>query len=630
MATEAKVKLKGEGIKELTKGLDQAADAAEDLNENLESVNDEVADVGDKGAKGMKKMAKATKLAKGGMKALKGAIIATGVGALVALIGGLVAKMMESKKATEFLETALNGIGVVMNLLFEALTPVGDLLILAFTQPQEALDKFNAGVEAAGKWLTELGALIGNTVIKQMLELKLGFLNAAVAVKEFFGADTSELKQNIRIVNNEIADLVVSIEENKDAVVAPFEAAAAAIKVFVAEAKVAIEASNDLTDRTQKLRDQQRQLNVEYGQARAEIEGLKKARDDERLSIDERIAAAEKASQMDTEFAERRSAMAQRTASLLREEIALQGESVDRLDKLAEAELAVAEAAESSAAIQTEFMTSIYGLKAEGLAREQEIADFRKEMSNQFLEGMAQELTAEEEALEARKLQIETFRISQEEKDALVLQATENFEQSKSDIEEKYRLEKEAADDKTAEEDVSRRQNTIDQIGGMMQAAMALVTALDTEADNEDKKTQKARFQRAKKMQMAGALFSTASAIIAALSAPPVGLGFPAGIPGAAIAGITGAAQIATIAKTRFDGGGATSPDAPVTGGGSGSSGSMGSQLDALIPDNIAPSATSPNSEAGGGQPPVKAYVVSREVTNAQELDMTLAHQSQL
>ncbi len=56
----------------------------------------------------------------------------------------------------------------------------------------------------------------------------------------------------------------------------------------------------------------------------------------------------------------------------------------------------------------------------------------------------------------------------------------------------------------------------------------------------------------------------------------------------------------------------------------------MGSQLDALIPDNIAPSATSPNSEAGGGQPPVKAYVVSREVTNAQELDMTLAHQSQL
>ena len=163
-----------------------------------------------------------------------------------------------------------------------------------------------------------------------------------------------------------------------------------------------------------------------------------------------------------------------------------------------------------------------------------------------------------------------------------------------------------------------------------MQAAMALVTALDTEADNEDKKTQKARFQRATKMQMAGALFSTASAILAALSAPPVGLGFPAGIPGAAIAGITGAAQIATIAKTRFDGGGATSPDAPVTGGGSGSSGSMGSQLDALIPDNIAPSATSPNSEAGGGQPPVKAYVVSREVTNAQELDMTLAHQSQL
>ena len=66
---------------------------------------------------------------------------------------------------------------------------------------------------------------------------------------------------------------------------------------------------------------------------------------------------------------------------------------------------------------------------------------------------------------------------------------------------------------------------------------------------------QKKAFEQNKKVQMAVTIANTAASIMAALSAPPIGLGPTAGMPMAIMAGAMGALQLAVISKTKYQGG---------------------------------------------------------------------------
>ena len=69
---------------------------------------------------------------------------------------------------------------------------------------------------------------------------------------------------------------------------------------------------------------------------------------------------------------------------------------------------------------------------------------------------------------------------------------------------------------------------------------------------------QKKAFDQNKKVQMAVTVANTAASIMTALAAPPIGLGPVAGIPLAAAMAATGAIQLAVIAGTSYQGGGAS------------------------------------------------------------------------
>ena len=69
---------------------------------------------------------------------------------------------------------------------------------------------------------------------------------------------------------------------------------------------------------------------------------------------------------------------------------------------------------------------------------------------------------------------------------------------------------------------------------------------------------QRKAFEQNKKVQMAVTIANTAASIMAALSAPPIGLGPVAGMPMAIMAGAMGALQLAVIAKTKYQGGGSS------------------------------------------------------------------------
>ena len=126
----------------------------------------------------------------------------------------------------------------------------------------------------------------------------------------------------------------------------------------------------------------------------------------------------------------------------------------------------------------------------------------------------------------------------------------------------------------------------------------------------ESEKSQKKAFQINKAIGIAQAVINTAGAVSAAINPAVGGLGIPAGLPGAVLAAATGAAQIATIAKTEFGGGGGgETPSVDASGGA------------AQAPSFNVVGDSSVNQLAQLQQQPVQAFVVSGEVTTSQALD---------
>ena len=520
-----------------------------DIVSGLEGVDNKIEET----AQGTKKIEgglKATgKTGSIGFNAIGTAIKATGIGLLVGIVAKLIEKFTENKKVAEALEVVFAGIGAVINTIFELAEPLGEALINAFNNPMEALKN------------------IGNAIKQNIINRLEGLLEFIPAVGEAIKlVFQGEWTQAGKVAADAAGKMVLGVENITDKVGEAAEAVGEFASDFVDSTKTAIKSSNDLVKAQQRLRDQQRDLNVEYAQARAEIEQLKQKRDDERLSIEERVEAAQRASELDQEFADKREAIANREVELVQREIAMQGETVERLDTLAEARIAAAEAAESSAAVQTELMTSIYGLNQEAIAIEEE------------------KITKEQEAAEERK------RL----------------------LEEEQKLKED-----NAAKDLARNQAEFESRIQFATQALGALSALNDAFAGDSEEQQKKAFQRNKAIGIASAIVNTAGAIMGALNPAVGGLGIPLGLPGAAIAAATGVAQIATIAKSRFNSSGGDAPDPPSTGGGS------------------APTPTTPQLDlgflgGGAGQTGFRTYVVSSEVTNSQQANQRINDQASL
>jgi len=144
----------------------------------------------------------------------------------------------------------------------------------------------------------------------------------------------------------------------------------------------------------------------------------------------------------------------------------------------------------------------------------------------------------------------------------------------------------------------------------MTNEAFSALSGLVTALAGENEESQKKAFKINKAINLAQAVINTAGAISAAINPAVGGLGIPAGLPGAAIAAATGIAQVATIAKTKFEGGGASSGvEAPAT------------SVEAQAPQFNVVGDSGVNQLAELQQQPTQAFVVSGEVTTAQALD---------
>jgi hypothetical protein len=189
--------------------------------------------------------------------------------------------------------------------------------------------------------------------------------------------------------------------------------------------------------------------------------------------------------------------------------------------------------------------------------------------------------------------------------------------------------EKDAQDIKDDEDERKRKFDQLAEIADMVMQSLDIIAGMQKArharenqegAQDEASKEKRARrqFKEQKKMNLAMAVVNASQAIISSLAQAPVAVGGapnPIGIASLALASASGAASIAAIARTTFD-----------SGVGSSGSASMGGGSQAPAFNVVGASGETQLADAIGSQTqrPARAYVVSNDVTTAQEMDRNI------
>lgn len=574
-------------VKGLQDGMEGVADAAVEAADATEEVGNNAGKAGS----GFKKLGK---LGSQGFKVVGAAIAASGIGLLLKIIQPIVDAFLENKTVAEALEVAMAGLGAVINSIVGIGEKVVQVLMDAFTNPQEAI--------------TKLKDLIVQNITNRIKGLLNLLPRLGEAISQVFKGN---FKEAGKIATNAVAQVTLGVENFTDKV----GAAAEAVTEFVKETVSAAIGATKLQKALQDLADRERELSVETARQAAAIEELKRQRDDERLSIEERIKFAQEAAAIDQRIADENTAIQEEKARLLRQEIELQGETEERVQALAAAQIAAAEAQRASAAVQTELQDSIFALNEERRIKEEEAAQAELDALLDRLqkEKEAKDKAAAEDLARAEKLAEQEARLEEAKKQvrdqSIAALSALNDAFGGASVERAERI-------ANLEDAISEAQDEREK--------KRLIAQRDDLAKIQDEEGRR-QFERSKKIQAAQALISTYESAVQAFKSmvgiPVVGPSLGAAAAAAAVA--AGLANVKNIQSQTFSGS-ASEPDVPNTEGitaaaSGGGAASTAPQLDLSF-----------LGQGAGQVAPVQAYVLAENVSNAQQANQKIQDQATL
>ena len=247
--------------------------------------------------------------------------------------------------------------------------------------------------------------------------------------------------------------------------------------------------------------------------------------------------------------------------------------------------------------------------------------NFRKQqqdLADKYDELVLSKLVSKEEQ-EKNEVRDKFFAMEQmyaDNAEALALITAQRNKEIK-EIDDKYRQEENDAQKKSGEEKLAARQEIADIILDSANSLFQNLLSLNEFYDKDDESAAKKAFERAKAIQIAQTIVNTAAGIMSALATPNIGDQITgANWAKAAALAATGAVQIATISRTQFKGGSTSSAGGPIA--------------EPNAPTSMTPSfnivgssGTNQLAESISGMlsSPLKAYVVSGEVSSAQSME---------
>ena len=521
-----------------------------------------------------------------------------------------------------------------LGVAFGTVSSVVNQVVNGLTDAYKAVQNATGGFNALGKVLKNVILIPLNIVKTQFFAIQRGLLTAQRAWEESFfgGQDPEKIEQlNTRIeeVDTNIKNAAGSLVDNVKNIGEGFGEAIEEVKTFgsaaidnIKEIDVAQTLSNqqriqDLRNETEIAIAENDKLQFKYQLA---AERQRQIRDDVTASIEDRTKANNKLGEVLQEQFDLQEKNAQKLVDLRKAELAENPKSIEAKVALIEAEKNLLDVKESIAGFESEQRVNAEALELEAI----ELVNTKKEAENARLIAKKQ-FNAEEiedELLKLQKLrelalqekELEETRL-QEQIDRLGIgtQARQDAEQQLLDFRQEKDLQIQELDNQiTDQEDKNRKQSLAEEELLQKQKLAIASNALGAVSEllGENSKAGKAA-------AIAQAIMNSYLGFTEVLKTPTT-LPEPFGSIQKAVsaAGIlaSGLKTVKQIASTQIPGGG----------GGAGMSGGRGASAPQAPAFNVV--GASPENqlaEALGDQQkqPVKAYVVSDEVTNAQAMD---------
>jgi hypothetical protein len=605
--------------KDALKNIDKLKKEYSELEKEVVTANEKTADSLEAVEKGAKDSAKGVK--KVGVS-LKGLAAATGI-------------IFVLQKAFEFVSSAIQENQQVM----DGLNVVFKTAQIVFNEVLGVITDVYKSVTSASENFDALGKVIGGLLTIAVTPLKVAFYGIQLGIQaaqlaweqSLFGDGDPE---TIKTLNESIAETKANLEEvavaavdaGKDVVTnfaeAVSEAGAIGSKLVEGVKEISIEAAletakaNQALEKSAEIAAAQSRILLEQYDRQAELQ--RQIRDDETKSIAERQAAN---NELNTILEKQETEMtknAQLVKAAAQAQFDLTGKTEDYVAVL-EAEAEIQGVAAQVTGFKSEQQTNANALLKEGT----ELTNAQAE-SESALTIAKKRLVAEQIENELLRLQ-ELQRIDgiEKEQETIRLQAiVDNANagtQAKIDAEIALNEFKQQSDEqdvaRAKEISAARIEITNEEEAAKRASLEGYASALSTISGLISQET-----AAGKGLAIASSLINTYAAITGALKAAQGSPG--AAIPGYAIAqaiatGVAGFAAVKKIASVQVPGGG---------GGGSSQTGSMPTTPTPPAFNVVGASGESQLADAIGGQTqkPTRAFVVSNDVTTAQELDRNI------
>lgn len=608
---ESKFRLKEEkqGLKDVTKDRKKANEELKEATKNQKDYSGVVGKLDSLtgGAiSGIKNMIKAVSGATKGFNLLKVAIIGTGIGALVIGIMAVVKAFKSSEEGQNKFRKLMGLIGVVVGNLGDMLSNLGEGIIEVFTNPKQALIDFK---DLLVENITNRFNAIIDTV---------GFLGDAF--KKVFEGDFGGAMDSAKKAGSSYIDIFTGVENT-------LGKTTDALSDFIDEQERELKIAGQIADQRAKADKIERQLLIDRANAdRTRAELLEKAVDKEKFSASERIAFLEEAGRIEAEITDKEIAVAKIRLQTKQQENALSKSTKEDLQEEAQLKANLINLETSKLNKQKRVTTQLTTARREEQAdkdadvkkeedRLQKISDFRNNVLKKDEELYA---TTEEEKLQLQRERaeqdLENLIGTETEKREAKLALDEYYDELELQLQNKIAGEKTEQDKKDKEQEKQDAQSVQDAKIGIANAGLNVLGAIAEEGS-----------ALSKGVAVAQATMNTYQGITAALSATstvPDPLGQALKVANAVSVGVMGLMNVKKILATKPVE--KTAPNISLGAGGGAPAPPSFNLVEGSADNQIA------NSLNDQNQQPVKAFVVTSDVTSGQEMDRNIIENSSL
>jgi len=588
-----------------------SGDAEKDIkkiNKGLEETNEQLDDQ----AKSSKKAQKGIVGLSKGFKAMGGALKAAGIGAIIALFGALAAALSKNQKV-------MDAVAVVTGTISQVFSEIGNVLVSVYENVSSSTENFDA-----------LGRVMSNLLTIALTPIKLAFngikaalLGAQLAWEQsWFGSGDEEKIASLKEQLKEVGDEVVEIGKNaieaggnivKDFGEAVNEVSNITTQVVDGVSKISVKAIAENIKANEQLKKAAAEARiVNQGlieQYDRQAEQQRQIRDNDLKSIDERIEAN---NDLKATLEEQKNSMLANADLMIQ-----QAELQFKLSGLEEDRLALLEARNEKKAIEAQI---------EGFMSEQE--------SNRtaLLKEKIELEQSNDEATAVRQNEQRLFNAEMEQNEVKRIQTMlDNLEIEKQIEEERLTAKRNSYEEGT--------QSFIDANNELLDYQQANAQQQKKiEKDLGDAKSQQLKKTLGDIATIVGqnSKFGKAVAIVQALQDTYAGAnkalaqGGLSGFIGAAAVIATGIRNVKKIAATK--------PPTPPAGLGARATGgdstpAISTAATSSLPpqfSTVGSTGTNQLAELLGNQPPPRAFVVSGDVSTAQELDRNIVTSASL